>query len=134
MKIWMTKESIEWYESGNRALETLALSVYTREELELNYKLIEPKVRRQCSCLYFPVEDEKLKKEVIDILKLQLADTLKAHILKPNGREYAKQDLRGLPKIAAQDEFCKQALESREREKEEHKSRIFEPVTAEGRI
>ena len=82
----------------------------------------------------FPVEDEKLKKEVIDILKLQLADTLKAHILKPNGREYAKQDLRGLPKIAAQDEFCKQALESREREKEEHKSRIFEPVTAEGRI
>ena len=53
------EQAREWYESGNRALETLALSVYTQEELELNYKLIEPKVRRQCSCLYFPVEDEK---------------------------------------------------------------------------
>ncbi|MDE6435148.1 MAG: RNA degradosome polyphosphate kinase [Lachnospiraceae bacterium] len=82
----------------------------------------------------FPVEDEQLKKEVIGILRLQLDDTLKAHILKPNSREYAKQDLRGLKKIAAQDEFCRQALESREREKEEHKNRIFEPVTSEGRV
>jgi polyphosphate kinase len=82
----------------------------------------------------FPVEDEGLKEEVIAILKLQLEDTLKAHILQPNGREYAKQDLRGQKKIAAQDEFCRQALESREREKKEYKSRIFEPVTSEGRL
>ncbi len=58
----------------------------------------------------FPVEDEKLKQEVIAILQLQLNDTLKAHILQPNGREYAKQDLRGLERIGAQDELCKQAL------------------------
>lgn len=82
----------------------------------------------------FPVEDETLKREVIDILKLQLADTLKAHILQPDSRTYAKQDLRGMKKLAAQDEFCRLALESHAREKEEHKTRIFEPVTNEGRI
>ena len=56
------EQAREWYESGNRALETLALSVYTQEELELNYKLIEPKVQRNCTCIYFPSDDvEKFK-------------------------------------------------------------------------
>lgn len=56
------EQAIEWYNSGNRALTTLALSVYTQEELELNYKLIEPKVQRNCACIYFPSDDvEKFK-------------------------------------------------------------------------
>lgn len=56
------EQAREWYESGNRALTTLALSVYTQEELELNYKLIEPKVQRNCACIYFPSDDvEKFK-------------------------------------------------------------------------
>lgn len=53
------EQAREWYKSGNRALETLALSVYTQEELELNYKLIESTVHRECACVYFPVEDNK---------------------------------------------------------------------------
>ena len=53
------EQATEWYSSGNRALMTLALSVYTQEELELNYKLIEPRVHRECACIYFPVEDNK---------------------------------------------------------------------------
>lgn len=76
----------------------------------------------------FPVEDETLKQEVIDILKLQLADTLKAHILLPNGREYAKQDLRGLEKIAAQDEFCKQAMNRKSKIDKDVVRNIFEPA------
>ena len=77
----------------------------------------------------FPVEDEKLKQDVIGILKLQLSDTLKAHILKPNSREYAKQDLRGLEKIGAQDEFCRLAMEQVfAEEKEEMVRHIFEPA------
>lgn len=56
------EQAVEWYNSGNRALITLALSVYTTEELELNYKLIEPKVQRNCACIYFPSDDvEKFK-------------------------------------------------------------------------
>lgn len=53
------EQAREWYNSDNRALKTLALNVYTQEELELNYKLIEPKVHRECACIYFPVEDNK---------------------------------------------------------------------------
>ena len=75
----------------------------------------------------FPVEDEKLKQEVIRILQLQLDDTLKAHILQPNGREYAKQDLRGLDKIAAQDEFCKQAMKKTTSDETVVKT-VFEPA------
>lgn len=78
----------------------------------------------------FPVEDPALKQEVIHILKLQLADTLKAHILQPDGREYAKQDLRGLDKICAQDTFCREAMESGNKKVSDHNHQIFEPATA----
>ena len=77
----------------------------------------------------FPVEDDKLKQQVIDILKLQLADTLKAHILLPDSREYAKQDLRGVEKIGSQDEFCRQALNKKPRVEENIIKNIFEPAT-----
>ena len=79
----------------------------------------------------FPVEDEILKQQVIDILRLQLADTLKAHILQPNGREYAKQDLRGLKKIAAQDEFCRIAMQGSEKVTSDKGRHVFIPVTGE---
>lgn len=81
----------------------------------------------------FPVEDESLKQQVIDILKIQLSDTLKAHILQPNGREYAKQDLRGLKKIAAQDEFCRMAVQGTQRGDRNREKHIFEPVTGENK-
>lgn len=78
----------------------------------------------------FPVEDEKLKQDVIGILKIQLSDTLKAHFLQPDSREYAKLDLRGLEKIGSQDEFCRLALERVfAEEKQEMVRHIFEPAT-----
>ena len=79
----------------------------------------------------FPVEDVALKKAVIGILRLQLADTLKAHILMPNGRHYEKQDLRGLEKICAQDEFRRLAMERNYAEEDkESMNHIFEPATS----
>ncbi len=78
----------------------------------------------------FPVEDEKLKQDVIGILKLQLQDTLKAHILMPNSRKYEKQDLRGLKKICAQNEFRRLAMEQSYAEPEVM-SHTFEPATGE---
>lgn len=80
----------------------------------------------------FPVEDEDLKQQVMDILRIQLADTLKAYILQPNSREYEKQDLRGLKKIGAQDTFCEQALAKAEEHKKNKIERTFEPVMAKG--
>ena len=57
----------------------------------------------------FPVEDSDLKKEVINIINIQLADTLKAHIMQDDGH-YEKIDLRGRERLEAQDYFCKQAM------------------------
>lgn len=76
----------------------------------------------------FPVEDEELKKRVIEILDVQLADTLKAHIMQPDG-SYAKQDLRGREKLEAQDYFCKQATKTVKNEDRKRMSRIFVPRT-----
>ena len=83
--------------------------------------------------IMFPVEDETLKKEVMEICRIQLADTLKAYILQPDGT-YAKQDLRGKVKLSAQEEFCRRAIENAERHKEEKQDRrVFEPAMAEKR-
>ena len=49
------EQAREWYNSGNNALRTLALNAYAKEELELNYSLIESKVDHQvCVCSYIP--------------------------------------------------------------------------------
>ncbi|MCM1272492.1 MAG: RNA degradosome polyphosphate kinase [Clostridium sp.] len=78
----------------------------------------------------FPVEDEDLKRDVIEILNIQLADTLKAYILKPDG-SYEKQDLRGRDKLEAQAYFCKRAMNSTKEEGSQAVSRVFIPRTSE---
>ncbi len=79
--------------------------------------------------ILFPVEDDKLKKQVIHILDIQLKDTLKAHIMQPDGT-YTKQNLRGKVKLCAQDYFCEEAIKRTKKNKKlEEKARIFEPVS-----
>lgn len=74
----------------------------------------------------FPVEDEDLKARVIEILEIQLSDTLKAHIMQPDG-SYEKQDLRGREKLEAQSYFCKQAMKAVKEDDKKKVSRIFVP-------
>ena len=78
----------------------------------------------------FPVEDEDLKREIIEILNIQLADTLKAHFLMPDG-SYAKQDLRGRDKLEAQAYFCKKAMNDAREDSKKTVSRVFVPRTSE---
>lgn len=73
----------------------------------------------------FPVEDSDLKEKVKGILMIQLADTLKAHILMPDGN-YEKQDLRGREKLDSQSYFCEQA-KKRKQEEEEKPASVFIP-------
>lgn len=81
--------------------------------------------------ILFPVEDETLKAEVIHILDIQLQDTLKAHIMQPDGT-YCKQDLRGKKKLCAQDYFRQEAMKNAsQKKKEQNARRTFEPMTAE---
>lgn len=80
--------------------------------------------------ILFPIEDGKLKEEVIHVLLVQLEDNVKAHIQKPDG-SYEKVDKRGKLLISSQDQFCEEAVQ---RVKEElgkcdpFESRVFTPV------
>lgn len=53
------EQAIEWYNSGNVTLKTLALNAYTKNELELNYSLIESKVDQACGCFNTPMCEQK---------------------------------------------------------------------------
>ncbi len=78
----------------------------------------------------FPVEDVDLKQKVIEILQVQLADTLKAHVMQPDG-SYEKLDLRGRDRLEAQQYFCQCALEANKKEENKTVSRVFVPRTKE---
>lgn len=79
--------------------------------------------------IIFPVEDEQCKQEVMEVLTIQLEDTMKARILKPDDT-YERIDLRGKNHLCAQDYFCQKAIaEAKEKEAEvTEKPRVFEPL------
>lgn len=77
--------------------------------------------------ILFPVEDENLQQDIKNILDIQLHDTVKAHILKPDG-SYEKVDKRGKAKLNSQEFFCEQALKESHITPTEHGRRVFEPI------
>lgn len=80
--------------------------------------------------ILFPVEDEKLKKKVRHVLEVQLADTMKAHILGEDGI-YEKVDRRGKATVNSQEQFCKEAKEAAKGTNKEVQSRVFHPMESE---
>ncbi len=77
--------------------------------------------------IMFPVEDEKIKKEVKHILEIQLADNMKAHFLQPDG-SYEKMDKRGKTLLCAQDYFCQEAIARSQKPQEVKDMRVFIPA------
>ena len=78
--------------------------------------------------IVFPVEDEKIKKELEHVLDLEFRDNVKAHILQPDGT-YVKPDKRGKVQLNSQMEFCMEATERAVQQKHEtKKSRVFVPA------
>ena len=80
--------------------------------------------------ILFPVEDENLKEKVIHILKLELEDNVKAHLLQPDG-SYEKVDKRGKVLVNSQDQFCEEAIEMAkacQESKDPAVTRIFQPI------
>ncbi len=76
--------------------------------------------------IMFPLEDASIKQEAIHILETELADTVKAHILKPDGT-YERVDRRGKELINSQLQFCEEAMEAVRAKKQGANSRIFVP-------
>ena len=83
--------------------------------------------------IMFPILDEDLKKKAVHILDVQLADTVKAHLLQPDG-SYAKVDKRGKSSVCAQEQFCEEAVvaaAAKRGEEEPENHRVFIPVEGE---
>lgn len=79
--------------------------------------------------ILFPVESEELKQKVCHILKMQLKDNVKAHILLSDGT-YEKIDRRGKESCNSQEVFCLEAIEESEKSKVIcANNRIFIPET-----
>ena len=68
--------------------------------------------------IMFPVEDPRLKEKVMHILEVQLRDTVKAHLLQPDG-SYEKVDRRGKETFNSQ--------EAAKAQEEPHDGRVFIP-------
>ena len=77
--------------------------------------------------ILFPVLDDKLKKEVKHILKVELSDNMKAHVLKSDGN-YEKIDKRGKVLVNSQAQFCEEALAAVPGQGHIYKERIFIPA------
>lgn len=75
----------------------------------------------------FPVEDEVCKHKVMEILRVQLEDNVKAHILQPDGT-YEKVDKRGKTLVCAQDYFCELAKQEVAGDDSDEQKRVFEPM------
>ena len=76
--------------------------------------------------IMFPVEDPRLKEKVMHILEVQLRDTVKAHLLQPDG-SYEKVDRRGKETFNSQEAFCMEATEAAKAQEEPHDGRVFIP-------
>ena len=48
------EQAREWYNKGNATLRELALSAYTKDELELDYNSIDREVDQICTCVCIP--------------------------------------------------------------------------------
>ncbi|MGN0408082.1 MAG: RNA degradosome polyphosphate kinase [Bacteroides sp.] len=80
--------------------------------------------------ILFPVEDEKLKEQVLHVLNVQLADNEKAHIMQPDG-SYEKPDRRGRREIInAQEIFCEETIKRNQVTGRKRKTRTFKPRTS----
>lgn len=80
--------------------------------------------------ILFPVEDEKLKEQVLHVLNVQLADNEKAHIMQPDG-SYEKPDRRGRKEsINAQEIFCEETIKRNQVTGRKRKTRTFKPRTS----
>lgn len=76
--------------------------------------------------ILFPIDDAELKGRVLHILKGQLQDTVKAHILQPDGT-YEKVDKRGKVRYNSQEAFCEEAMQAANVGKTENNKRVFIP-------
>ena len=68
--------------------------------------------------LMFPVEDASCRERILEILRIELEDTLRSHLQNADGT-YHRPDLRGKPKVDSQITLCEQSIAAAESEEAE---------------
>ncbi len=107
---------IFYFENGGEELVYLGSADWMPRNLERRVEIV------------FPVEDDRIKKEVIHILDIEMEDNVKAHVLQPNGL-YTKVDKRGKTLLNSQEYFCEWAQKRVEKPQQDPtKSRKFIPA------
>lgn len=81
--------------------------------------------------ILFPIEDREIAKKADHILELELADTVKAHVLKPDGT-YERVDRRGKELVDSQRIFCEEAVKEARAAAHPHGGRVFIPAERKG--
>ncbi len=83
--------------------------------------------------ILFPVDRPELKERLLHILQSQLADNIKASVLKPDGT-YTRASKRGRQAYCSQEVFCEEAMAEAKRmyREEEQMTRTFIPETGHG--
>jgi len=76
--------------------------------------------------IVYPVEREELRSDLRHFLSLELSDTIKAHVLTPEGN-YEKPDRRGKRALNSQKELCREVSENARRRKQVLTDRVFIP-------
>ena len=76
--------------------------------------------------LLFPVEDPDCRNRVLEVLQVELEDTVRSHWLQSDGT-YHKLDLRGKVKLDSQIVLCKRAMEESEKKNQQEDTRSFIP-------
>jgi polyphosphate kinase len=77
--------------------------------------------------IMFPLEDSRIRDKALHILKLELEDTVKAHILRTDGT-YDRVDRRGKELINSQLQFCEEAVRKARALKPGQDNRVFTPA------
>ena len=77
--------------------------------------------------IVFPLLEDNIKKKALHILEVELADTVKARVMKPDG-EYVRVDKRGKELINSQEQFVEEARAAVPKTVDESKGRIFIPA------
>lgn len=78
--------------------------------------------------IMFPIDKPELQRKLMDILSMQLKDTVKAHILTDQGI-YEKVDKRGKGTFNSQLEFCNMAVKAARMQEQMGNNRVFIPET-----
>lgn len=87
--------------------------------------------------IFFPIESEELKKELIHILDVTFKDNHNARLLQPDGKYIKLQPAKGELRFSSQRFFREEVVkefEEKEKTKEKERSALFKPLTNIGQV